>query len=145
MGSEKDQIYIISRTIPEDEREQRKKAKKATPAATREAALADIAARLGESKGWNQKANNAFVYYQLPTFTSFGMAFESRMAKLVDIINATIKECTCKEQPCKEHIGRSVIVQGGIFENTNTYTEWAMNFFQQSQSRECVQYSFVPR
>jgi len=134
LESEKKETWIVSRVLKEEETPKVLSRKKLTPAATRESALADIAERLGESKSWDQKANNAFVYYQLPTFTSFGMAFEKRMATLVNLVNAKISECSCKEQPCKYHIGRNIIIEGGIFENTNTLTEWFMNFFQQSPS-----------
>lgn len=109
------------------------KKKKTNPAAMREFALSEVLARLGESKDWNQRANNAFVYYILPTFTSFGMAFEKRMNQLIGSISAIITECSCKDE-CKNHVGRSVLIEGGIFENTNTLTEWFMNFFQQSVS-----------
>lgn len=128
-----EKVWRVSRATKEPKFPE-KEPKKLTPSAQRELALADIAERLGESKGWNQKANNAFVYYQLPTFTSFGMAFEKRMSDLVNLINGRIIECTCKDQPCENHPGRSIIIEGGIFENTNTLTEWFMNFFQQSPS-----------
>ncbi len=139
MDSEDNNIYIISRNYHGKKEETSKKLPKETPANVREQALAKIAGHLGESKTWDQKANNAFVYYSLPTFTSFGMAFEKRMNQLVGNINATITSCSCdsclaeNKNPCK-NVGRSVIIEGGIFENTNTLTEWFMNFFQQSPS-----------
>ncbi len=134
------ETWIISRGIQEEDGQKilpETKEKRVNPAGTRESALGKIADRLGESKTWDQKANNAYVYYSLPTFTSFGMAFEKRMKQLVGNISATITECSCKK--CEEGkacglTGRSVIIEGGIFENTNTLTEWFMNFFQQSPS-----------
>ena len=131
--------WIVSRGVDEGDKElpvsrSTRKPRKETPASTRESALSDIAMRLGESQTWDQKANNAFVYFALPTFTSFGMAFEKRMTQLVNLVNATIIECSCKEQPCTQHVGRNIIIKGGIFENTNTLTEWFTNFFQQSPS-----------
>ncbi len=65
------------------------------------------------------------------------MAFEKRMNQLIGNISATITECSCSN--CEENnecelVGRSIIIKGGIFENTNTLTEWFMNFFQQSPS-----------
>ena len=132
------ETWIISRGIEEEiitPAEVEKK--RVNPSSTREQALGKIADRLGESKTWDQKANNAFVYYTLPTFTSFGMAFEKRMNQLIGNISATITECSCsnckKNKEC-ELVGRSIIIKGGIFENTNTLTEWFMNFFQQSPS-----------
>ncbi len=132
LASEKKETWVVNRfSLPPEEAQT--KEKRNNPAATRESAMAAIADRLGESKNWNQRANNAFVYYMLPTFTSFGMAFEKRMNQLIGLTSASIIECTCKE-PCKDHPGRSILIEGGIFENTNTLTEWFMNFFQQSTS-----------
>lgn len=135
---ESKETWIISR-VPLEKDLPIEKEKKVNPAGTRELALATIAERLGESKSWDQKANNAFVYHALPTFTSFGMAFEKRMKQLIGNVNATITECSCDN--CKKgnkkdcpRVGRSVIIEGGIFENTMTITEWFMNFFQQSPS-----------
>ncbi len=65
------------------------------------------------------------------------MAFEKRMKQLVGNISATIIECSCKNCQASnacDLTGRSIIIEGGIFENTNTLTEWFMNFFQQSPS-----------
>lgn len=139
MASDLKETLYISRIPKETNNETMEKSKKETPASTREIALALIADRLGETKSWNQKANNAFVYHALPTFTSFGMAFEKRMKQLIGNVNATITECSCKN--CSKGnkrdcylVGRSVIIEGGIFENTMTLTEWFMNFFQQSPS-----------
>ena len=135
-SEENKETWIITRGAQEENGEKiipGGKEKRVTPAATRELALGKIADRLGESKTWDQKANNAFVYYSLPTFTSFGMAFEKRANQLVGNVNATITECSCSSNKCKL-AGRSVIIEGGIFENTNTLTEWFMNFFQQSPS-----------
>ena len=134
------ETWVITRGVPEENGQQimpKGIEKRVAPGATRELALGKIADRLGESKTWDQKANNAYVYYSLPTFTSFGMAFEKRMKQLVGNISATIIDCSCKN--CAEGkactlVGRSVIIEGGIFENTNTLTEWFMNFFQQSPS-----------
>ena len=133
--NQKKETWVISRGVKEIEEELRKE----TPTKTRERALAMIADRLGEAKSWDQKANNAFVYYTLPTFTSFIMAFEKRMNQLIGNVRATISGCSeegdCKKE-CKEDciIGRSIIIEGGIFESTNTLSEWVMNFFQQSPS-----------
>lgn len=139
LDSKEKEIWIVSRTPKKIESETKEKITKSTPANVRELALATIANRLGESQSWDQKANNAFVYYSLPTFTSFGMAFEKRMNQLIGNINATITECSCDK--CQKGqmkdcslFGRSIIIEGGIFENTNTLTEWFMNFFQQSPS-----------
>lgn len=132
LGSKQKETWVISRTLPMEKIDSGKK--KAGPSATREFALAKIADRLGESQNWNQRANNAFVYYMLPTFTSFGMAFEKRMNQLIGLTSATIIDCSCEENPCTIHIGRSILIEGGIFENTNTLTEWFMNFYQQSTS-----------
>lgn len=134
--SEEKETWVVSRAanVPKDSKPE---TKRSNPADIRENALAKIADRLGESKNWNQRANNAFVYYMLPTFTSFGMAFEKRMNQLIGLTSASIVECTCKlkeGKPCKDHSGRSILIEGGIFENTNTLTEWFMNFFQQSTS-----------
>ena len=136
--SDSKETWIISRT-PKDERNDIERERKESPTRTREKALAMIADRLGEAKSWDQKANNAFVHHSLPTFTSFGMAFEKRMKQLIGNVSATITECSCKncqsdnKKDC-EIVGRSIIIKGGIFENTMTLTEWFMNFFQQSPS-----------
>lgn len=116
------------------EKEKNQEAKPKNPAQLRELALSQISKRIGASENWTEQSRNAFVHHQVPVYTSFGMAFEKRMGELVDIVNATITSCTCEEQPCKTHIGRSVLIRGGIFENTNTLTNWYMNFFQQSTS-----------
>lgn len=137
MASEtKKEKWIVTREVSDPPLSEKAKKKESTraPATLRESALSDIAMRLGESRTWDQKANNAFVYFALPTFTSFGMAFEKRMAQLVDTVNALIIACDCETQPCPNHIGRSIIIKGGIFENTNTLTQWFTNFFQQSPS-----------
>lgn len=127
------ETWIISRGAQEENGQKIVQEKRVNPAGTRELALGKIADRLGESKTWDQKANNAYVYYSLPTFTSFGMAAEKRWNQLVGNVNATITECSCGKEECIL-AGRSVIIEGGIFENTNTLTEWFMNFFQQSPS-----------
>ncbi len=135
---DKKETWIISRTNKEEENKMEKE-RKESPTKTREKALAMIADRLGEAKSWDQKANNAFVHHSLPTYTSFGMAFEKRMKELIGNVSATITECSCdicqkgKEGTCSL-TGRSVIIEGGIFANTMTLTEWFMNFFQQSPS-----------
>ena len=97
------ETWIISRSIEEEIiiPTAEAKQKQVNPAGTREQALGKIADRLGESKTWDQKANNAFVYYTLPTFTSFGMAFEKRMNQLIGNISAIITECSCKN--CQEN------------------------------------------
>jgi hypothetical protein len=136
MPLDSDKVFRVSRFGISEETESEKK-KKPSPSILREAALGRIADRLGESKSWDQKANNAFVYYSLPTFTSLGMAFEKRMQELVNTVNATITDCSCKVdfgKTCDKHPGRSVIIEGGLFENTFTMTEWFTNFFQQSPS-----------
>lgn len=132
------ETWFVSRIVKQEKKIPVKE-KKGTPGLTRELGLAGALQRLGESEGWNQKANNAFVYYSLPTFTSFGMAYEKRLMDFVNLINAKIIgiECNCKETDNCNHssyIGRSIIIEGGIFENTNTLTEWFMNFYQQSPS-----------
>ena len=135
------ETWLISRIVKDkkDPFEVDEKSKRVNPAATRELALGKIADRLGESKSWDQKANNAFVHHSLPTFTSFGMAFEKRMKQLIGNVNATITECSCdicqKGKGGKCNLtGRSIIIEGGIFPQTMTLTEWFMNFFQQSPS-----------
>ncbi len=136
--SDEKSTWIISR-IPKEERDQIERERKESPTKTREKALALIADRLGEAKSWDQKSNNAFVHHSLPVYSSFMMAFEKRMKQIQGNLSATITECSCdicqkgKEGKCSV-AGRSVIIEGGIFENTMTLTEWIMNFFQQSPS-----------
>lgn len=104
----------------------------------RESALSEMLGRLGNTESPDERYNNGFAHFSLAVHSSYARAFEKRMATFVRMVNVTIKEAvpvvTKKNSGSDSLVGKTILIERPIFENTMTLTDWIENFYQESPS-----------
>jgi hypothetical protein len=101
----------------------------------RESALSEMLGRLGHAKNADERYNNGFAHYSLAVHSSYARAFEKRMASFINKNNVTITAAVPVEAGDKvppDLVGKTVIIDQPIFENTMTITRWIEYFYQES-------------
>jgi hypothetical protein len=121
------------------------KEKAKSPSVLRELALGRMLDNLGSTSDSEQRYNNGYAHNQLAVFTSWIRAFEKRMAQFVSVLNMEIIDAVPVEEKnaeprkndfskIKELVGKGIVVERSIFDNTMTLTNWIENFYQESPS-----------
>lgn len=104
----------------------------------RENTLGMIINNLGFTQTADQRYNNGYAHHTLAVASAFIRAFEERMGAFVSVINVevldAIKIPDNTDGKPEKLLGRSIVVERPIFENTMTLTRWIENFYQESPS-----------